>query len=169
MDEPAVELRVAARAAGAARQGRCDHAAGSRVTGRLVVVSGLPGTGKTSVAEFIAAHGVVPPFHRRGRGVDPRLRSAVRVASRCRGVRGGACDGGAESAPRSRCRRRCCLRHEEAELSASSPMPGCSRSGPVCSATECGSTPGSWDSWTPTRRASGAIDDGPDLRATILR
>ena len=33
LDEPAVELRVAARTAGVAREGRCDHAAADRMTG----------------------------------------------------------------------------------------------------------------------------------------
>ncbi|TAM89322.1 MAG: ATP-binding protein [Jatrophihabitans sp.] len=55
MDEPAVELRAAARAAGVGGQGRQDHPVEGRVTGRLVAVSGLPGVGKTSVAEILAA------------------------------------------------------------------------------------------------------------------
>src|SRR5699024_451618 len=55
LDEPAVALRASVGASRAEGYGRCYCAAGGRVTGHLIVVSGLPGVGKTSVAAVVAA------------------------------------------------------------------------------------------------------------------
>lgn len=55
LDEPAVALRASVGASRAEGHGRCYYAAAGRVTGHLIVVSGLPGVGKTSVAAVVAA------------------------------------------------------------------------------------------------------------------